>query len=178
MSRSMVNPLHAELPQIGASDLQPSGSEKKPLYSVEERLRRDQTRWTLVQGLLAPLQFFVFLASLGLIAYAWITDTNWPWALWSVVVKTLVLYLIMITGAIWEKVVFGQYLFAPAFFWEDFVSMGVIGLHTAYLMAWWQGDAWLSLEGQIGLALAAYMAYLINAAQFVWKLRLARQERS
>ena len=33
-----------------------------------------------------------------------------------------VFYTIMVTGAIWEKVVFGQYLFAPAFFWEDVFS--------------------------------------------------------
>jgi hypothetical protein len=33
-----------------------------------------------------------------------------------VVVKTLALYTIMVTGCIWEKVVFGQYLFAPAFY--------------------------------------------------------------
>ena len=35
----------------------------------------------------------------------------------------------MITGAVWEKVVFGQYLFAPAFLWEDVFSFAVIALH-------------------------------------------------
>ncbi|MBM3369781.1 MAG: 2-vinyl bacteriochlorophyllide hydratase, partial [Betaproteobacteria bacterium] len=39
-------------------------SEVRALYSPQERLRRDQTIWTLVQGLLAPLQFLVFLLSL------------------------------------------------------------------------------------------------------------------
>jgi hypothetical protein len=29
----------------------------------------------------------------------------------------------MVTGCIWEKVVFGRYLFAPAFYWEDVFSM-------------------------------------------------------
>ena len=53
----------------------------------------------------------------------------------SVVVKTLLLYTIMITGSIWEKEVFGRYLFAPAFFWEDVFSMLVLALHTAYLVA-------------------------------------------
>ena len=38
-----------------------------PLYTVEERARRDATRWTLVQGILAPLQFLVFLVSLALV---------------------------------------------------------------------------------------------------------------
>ncbi|MFX6201997.1 2-vinyl bacteriochlorophyllide hydratase, partial [Acinetobacter baumannii] len=53
----------------------------------------------------------------------------------SVVVKTLVLYTIMVTGAVWEKVVFGQWLFARAFFWEDVFSMLVLALHSAYLAA-------------------------------------------
>ena len=56
-------------------------------------------------------------------------------------VKTLVLYTIMITGSIWEKEVFGRYLFAPAFFWEDVFSMLVLALHTAYLAALFTG--WL-----------------------------------
>ena len=37
------------------------------LYTAAERARRDQTRWTLVQGILAPLQFFVFAVSLLLV---------------------------------------------------------------------------------------------------------------
>jgi 3-vinyl bacteriochlorophyllide hydratase len=84
------------------------------------------------------------------------------------------LYLIMVTGAIWEKVVFGQYLFAPAFFWEDVVSFGVIALHTVYLWALVTGG--LSVEAQMILALVAYVAYAVNAAQFLWKLKLARRD--
>ena len=78
----------------------------------------------------------------------------------------------MVTGAIWEKVVFGQYLFAPAFFWEDVFSFGVIALHTAYVVAL-LGD-YLPPTGLMLLALAAYAAYAINAGQFIWKLRAAR----
>ena len=149
----------------------------RPLYTPDQKQRRDATAWTLVQGLLAPLQFLVFLISLGLIAYAYTTDRFWDLALASVVVKTLVLYLIMVTGAIWEKVVFGQYLFAPAFFWEDVVSMVVIALHTAYLVAWWQADV-VSLQTQIGLDLAAYATYVLNAGKFLYKLRRARLQAS
>jgi 3-vinyl bacteriochlorophyllide hydratase len=89
-----------------------------------------------------------------------------------VVVKTLTLYTIMVTGCIWEKVVFGQYLFAPAFYWEDVFSMLVLALHTAYLAALYTGA--LDPRSQMLLALAAYAAYLINAGQFIWKLRMAR----
>ena len=36
------------------------------LYTPEQRVRRDATRWTLVQGLLVP-QFVVFVVSLALV---------------------------------------------------------------------------------------------------------------
>ena len=87
-------------------------------------------------------------------------------------IKTLILYLIMVTGAVWEKVVFGQYLFAKPFFWEDVFSMLVLALHTAYLFALFGGSA--SPSHLMSIALAAYVTYVINAGQFVWKLRLAR----
>ena len=142
------------------------------LYTDAERARRDATKWTLVQGILAPLQFAVFLISLALvIRYLW-TGAGYDAATLSIVIKTAVLLTIMVTGAIWEKVVFGQYLFAPAFFWEDVFSFAVIALHLLYIFALYS-DA-LSPSGLMYLALAAYTAYVINAAQFVWKLRLAR----
>ena len=145
------------------------------LYTPAQRARRDSTAWTLVQGVLAPVQFFVFLISLYLVITSLQTGEHTDWALGSVVIKTLVLYLIMVTGAIWEKVVFGQYLFAPAFFWEDVVSMGVLALHTAYLWVWWQG-LWGATD-QLLLALAAYVTYGINAAQYIRKLRMARLQK-
>jgi 3-vinyl bacteriochlorophyllide hydratase len=149
----------------------------RPVYTPEERLRRDATRWTLVQGVLAPLQFLVFVISVALIARYLATGEGAQIALVSVLVKTAVLLLIMITGAIWEKVVFGQFLFAPSFFWEDVFSMLVIALHLAVVVAWLRGESWLSVPAQMTLALAAYAAYAINAAQFLWKLRRARLER-
>ena len=92
------------------------------LYTIEQRQRRDATVWTLVQGMLAPVQFLVFLVSVGLILRYLATGEGLAAANASIVVKTLLLYTIMITGSIWEKVVFGRWLFADAFFWEDVVS--------------------------------------------------------
>ena len=144
------------------------------LYTPEERVRRDASPWTIVQGVLAPLQFAVFLISLGLVLrYLW-TGAGYEVATWSIVIKTLVLYTIMVTGSIWEKEVFGRYLFAPAFFWEDVFSMLVLALHTAYLVVVFGG--YLSPYEQMLLALAAYATYVINAAQFLLKLRAARRE--
>ena len=145
------------------------------LYTPAQRARRDATAWTLVQGILAPVQFLIFGISLYLVINSLQTSEHTEWALASVVLKTVVLYAIMVTGAIWEKVVFGQYLFAPAFYWEDVVSMGVMALHTAYVWVWWQG-AW-SANDLLWLALAAYGSYAINAAQYIRKLRMARLQK-
>jgi len=147
-------------------------SRSKPLYTAGQRAARDASPWTLVQGLLAPLQFLVFLVSLGLVIRFLATGDGETTATVSVVVKTLVLYTIMVTGAIWEKVVFGRYLFADAFFWEDVFSMLVLTLHTAYLVA--LGLDALGAQGRALLALAAYATYVINATQFILKLRAAR----
>lgn len=144
------------------------------LYTPAQRARRDATVWTPVQGVLAPVQFAAFLVSLGLVVYSLRTGLATDWALGSVVAKTVLLYLIMVTGCIWEKAVFGQYLFAPAFFWEDVVSMGVMALHTLYLVVWML-DLWPASE-QLALALAAYAAYVFNAVQYLRKLRMARRQ--
>lgn len=146
----------------------PSGG----LYTAEQRRRRDASRWTLVQGILAPFQFVVFLVSLALICRYLVTGEDLAAANGSVVFKTLVLYTIMITGSVWEKVVFDQWLFAEAFFWEDVVSMLVLALHTAYLVCLYLGL--LDHRGLMFLALAAYLTYVVNAAQFILKLRAAR----
>jgi 3-vinyl bacteriochlorophyllide hydratase len=147
-----------------------------PLYSKEERFRRDSSPWTLVQGVLAPIQFLVFLISAALVLRFLVTGMGFEAATMSVVIKTLVLYTIMITGCLWERDVFGRYLFAPAFFWEDFVSMFVLALHSAYLGALLFGS--LHARYQMYVALLAYSAYLLNATQFVLKLRAARLEAS
>ena len=149
-----------------------SPTPRRRLYTEEERARRDATKWTLVQGLLAPAQFAVFAVSVVLVLRFLWTGEGYGAATVSIIVKTGFLYLIMVTGAIWEKVVFGQYLFAPAFFWEDVFSFAVIALHSLYLWALYT-DA-LSPTGLMLLALAAYATYVVNAAQFLWKLRLAR----
>jgi 3-vinyl bacteriochlorophyllide hydratase len=142
------------------------------LYTEAQRQRRDSSPWTLVQGILAPLQFLVFLVSLGLVLRTLLTGEGAAIANASVILKTLLLYTIMVTGSLWEKDVFGKYLFAPAFFWEDVVSFGVIALHTAYLLALING--WLGEQGLMWLALVAYAAYVTNATQFLMKLRAAR----
>jgi 3-vinyl bacteriochlorophyllide hydratase len=171
-------------PIISAMDCSPFGAacgrkiqrrpQIQPLYTPEERARRDATPWTMVQGILAPVQFLVFLVSLGFVLRYLATGEGLATATASVVVKTLTLYAIMITGCIWERRVFGRYLFAPAFYWEDMFSMLVLALHTGYLLAVATGFG--DAQFQMWLALSAYAAYVVNAAQFVIKLRMARRD--
>lgn len=149
-----------------------SHTPRRRLYTEEERARRDATKWTLVQGWLAPAQFVAFAVSVVLVLRFLWTGDGYAAATVSILIKTGFLYVIMVTGAIWEKVVFGQYLFAPAFFWEDVFSFAVIALHSLYIWALYTG--YLSPTELMFLALAAYATYVINAGQFLWKLRMAR----
>ncbi len=145
---------------------------KTRLYTAEERARRDASPWTIVQGVLAPAQFLAFAVSLILVLRFLATGEGYLAATISILVKTGFLYLIMVTGAIWEKKVFGQYLFAPAFFWEDVFSFAVIALHSIYIYALWTGA--FAPETLMFVALAAYATYVVNAGQFLLKLRRAR----
>lgn len=160
-------------------DRSPSAGPRPPglLYTPEQRRRRDASRWTLVQGILAPLQLLAMIVSAGFLVRYLATGEGWTAAAVSVVVKTAFLYAIMVTGSLWEKDVFGVYLFAPAFFWEDVVSFGAIALHTAYVAG--LAFPFADHRAMAWLALAAYAAYAVNATQFLLKLRAARlQERA
>jgi 3-vinyl bacteriochlorophyllide hydratase len=145
-----------------------------PLYTDAQRKRRDESPWTFVQGLLAPVQFLIFGVSLFLVIRFLITGEGEAAAAWSVVVKTCALYAIMITGSIWEKAVFDEWLFAKPFFWEDIFSMAVLALHTAYLLMLFSN--WGTVQDRMYVALAAYATYIVNAGQFLYKLRMARLE--
>lgn len=150
----------------------PASARPQPLYTPEERARRDGSHWTVVQGVLAPLQFAIFVVSFALVLRFLLTGAGETAATISIVVKTIALYVIMVTGSIWENAVFGKYLFARPFFWEDAFSILVLSLHTAYLAA--LALNLLESRSLMLLALAAYATYVINASQFLLKLRAAR----
>jgi 3-vinyl bacteriochlorophyllide hydratase len=157
---------------VGARRRKPA--KPAPLYTPEQRARRDRSPWTIVQAVLAPLQFLIFAVSLVLVLRYLESGEGYALATGSIIAKTVALYAIMVTGSIWEKDVFGKWLFAPSFFWEDVFSMLVLGLQTLYLAALAFG--WWTPQQQMLIAIAAYAAYVINAGQFLWKLRQARLE--
>jgi 3-vinyl bacteriochlorophyllide hydratase len=168
-----VNKQSASKRNFSAST-EPAASGAGRLYTDEQRRRRDESAWTLVQGIMAPIQFLIFGVSLFLVVRFLFTGEGEAAATVSILAKTCALYVIMITGSIWEKVVFDEWLFAESFFWEDVFSMVVLALHTAYLVMLLYG--WGSTQDRMLVALAGYAAYLINAGQFLYKLRMARLE--
>lgn len=167
-----INRHNGEGQEFSHANAQPSGV--AALYTDAQRKRRDESPWTLVQGLLAPVQFLIFGVSLFLVIRFLTTGEGEAAAEISIVLKTCALYAIMITGSIWEKAVFDEWLFAKAFFWEDVFSMLVLALHTAYLVMLF--NSWGTPLDRMYVALAAYASYIINAGQFLYKLRMARLE--
>ncbi|MCB0062978.1 MAG: 2-vinyl bacteriochlorophyllide hydratase [Caldilineaceae bacterium] len=144
------------------------------MYSAEQLELRNKSKWTKVQVILAPIQFLAFLISLGLvIRYLW-TGEGYLLANISVLIKIGLLWLITITGAIWEKEIFGHWFLAPQFFWEDMGNAVAMLMHNLYFLAVWL--AW-SERAIMTLMLVAYISYLVNCAQFVARGLSGRRQR-
>ncbi len=143
-------------------------------YTPEQLQKRDESKWTLVQAILAPVQFLAFVISFVLVVRYLLSGQGYAAATVSVLIKIALLWLITITGMIWEKEVFGRWFLAPEFFWEDVGNAVAMIMHNLYFFARWQG--WTS-EATMTLMLVAYIAYLFNMAQFIVKGVRARKDR-
>lgn len=129
-----------------------------------------------MQAVLAPLQFLAFIISLGLVIRYLLTGDGYTIANISVLIKIGLLWLITVTGMIWEKEIFGHWFLAPQFFWEDVGNAVAMILHNLYFLARWL--AW-SDRAVMTLMLVAYVGYLFNMAQFIVKgLRAKRQRQT
>lgn len=145
-------------------------------YTPQQLEKRNTSPWTIVQAVLAPLQFVVFLISLTLVVRYLLTGDGYVIANVSVLVKIALLWAITITGMIWEKEVFGHWFLAPQFFWEDVGNAVAMLMHNVYFVVVWLG--W-SDQAVMTVMLIAYLSYLVNMAQFVRRgLRAARQKRA
>lgn len=143
-------------------------------YTAEQLQKRDSSKWTLVQAVLAPIQFLAFVISFSLVARYLLTGEGYTIANISVLIKITLLWLITITGMFWEKEIFGKWFLAPEFFWEDVGNAVAMIMHNLYFYARWQD--W-SQQATMTLMLIAYIAYLFNMAQFVVKGVRARKQR-
>ena len=133
-------------------------------YTPEQLARRNASVWTKVQAILAPLQFLAFLISFALVVRYLTTGNGLLAAQISVLIQIALLWLITITGMLWEKEVFGQWFLAPEFFWEDVGNAVAMVFHNLYFVAVWLG--W-SADATMTLMLVAYTTYLVNCTQFV-----------
>lgn len=144
-------------------------------YTPEQMERRQNSKWTPVQAILAPLQLLAFVISAGLIIHYLTTGEGYVIATISILVKILMLWLITITGAFWEKEVFGAWFMGKEFFWEDVVNLIALVVHNLYFVALLLG----ATEQQVmGFMLVAYSSYLVNFAQFTWRGVRARKQRT
>lgn len=143
-------------------------------YTAEQLAKRNASVWTRVQTVLAPIQFLAFLISLALVIRYLATGEGYFIANLSVLVKITLLWLITVTGMIWEKEIFGHWFLAPQFFWEDVGNAVAMILHNLYFVAIWLGS---SQQTVMTLMLVAYVAYLFNCSQFVLRGLQARRQR-
>ncbi|MBK8987091.1 MAG: 2-vinyl bacteriochlorophyllide hydratase [Chloroflexi bacterium] len=143
-------------------------------YTAEQLEKRNESKWTIVQAVLAPIQFLAFIISFFLVIRYLLTGNGFVIANISVLIKIGLLWLITFTGMIWEKEVFGQWFLAPQFFWEDVGNAIAMIMHNLYFWARWQD--W-SQQAIMTLMLVAYTTYLVNSAQFVYKGIRARKQR-
>lgn len=143
-------------------------------YTTEQLAKRNASMWTRVQMMLAPLQFLAFLVSLTLVIRYLLTGEGYMIANLSVLFKITLLWLITVTGMIWEKEIFGHWFLAPQFFWEDVGNAVAMIMHNLYFLAVWLG--W-SHQAVMTLMLIAYIAYLFNCSQFVIRGLQARRQR-
>lgn len=143
-------------------------------YTAQQLEQRNKSKWTIVQAILAPLQFLTFIISLILIVRYLTTGEGYQVATISVLIKIVLLWLITITGMFWEKEVFGRWFLAPQFFWEDTLNAVALGMHNLYFVALLAG--WTEHDLMVFM-LVAYISYLVNFAQFFARGLRARKQR-
>jgi 3-vinyl bacteriochlorophyllide hydratase len=144
------------------------------MYTADQLARRNRSGWTTVQGILAPIQFVVFIISAILVYQAWQTKQGYEIANASIILKISLLWAITITGMLWEKEIFGHYFLAKEFYWEDIGNLVAIITHNLYFLVRWLG--W-SDDAVMATMLFAYATYLINSAQFIRRGIMAAQQR-
>lgn len=144
-----------------------------PRYTPEQLDKRNKSIWTKVQLILAPIQFVVFLIGVALTIYYYtgVID-NFAWVTWAILIKTIFLVVLFVTGAFFEKEIFGIWVYSPEFFWEDIGSTIATTVHFLYFVLAYLGYSETVL---IWTALAAYFTYVVNAIQYLVRIYLEKK---
>jgi 3-vinyl bacteriochlorophyllide hydratase len=144
-------------------------------YTPDQLCRRQNSRWTRVQAILAPLQLLAFLVSVGFVLRYLTSGEGYGVAHVASLVKVALMIAITVTGMLWEHDVYGKYFLAPEFFWEDLVNGISLIAHLVFVGAWLM-DA--SPRVQMVIMAVALATYVINFLQFAWRgIKSARQRR-
>jgi len=127
--------------------------------------RRSASLWTRIHPVFALAQLAAFFVSVGLLIAYFRGAVSFDVVHQSVLIKVALMAGAIVTGALWEKDVFGKYWFAPEFMGEDTMTVNVFILHIAYLvMAVIHPE---NIVAQIGTLIMAYTVYIANVAQYV-----------
>jgi 3-vinyl bacteriochlorophyllide hydratase len=136
------------------------------MYTPDQLRRREASKWTRVQIILAPIQFLVFLVSFSLVVRYLITGQGHTIATITIWIKIALIWALTITGMLWEHDMFDHYFMAKEFFWEDVGNLIAIITHNLYFVALWMGA---SDQMVMWVMVFAYVTYLFNAAQFIYR---------
>jgi 3-vinyl bacteriochlorophyllide hydratase len=136
------------------------------MYTPDQLRRREQSKWTRVQIILAPIQFLAFMVSFALVVRYLVTGEGYLITTVSIWVKIALIWALTITGMFWEHDMFDHYFMAKEFFWEDVGNLIAIITHNLYFVAQWLGAEHRTI---MWVMVFAYITYLFNAGQFIYR---------
>jgi 3-vinyl bacteriochlorophyllide hydratase len=135
--------------------------------------RRTASIWTLIHPLFAIGQLLVFVVSVSLFVAYLLGAVPFHVVHISVLVKIGLMVGAVISGAFWERDVFGYWWFAPEFLFEDVMTVIVFIMQITYLAIVY---AHPEDTGVIAGALAfAYAVYLANVAQYIHRTQTRKK---
>ncbi len=121
--------------------------------------------WTKIHPIFALGQLLAFFVSVGLLVAYFFGRVSFAVVHDAVMTKIGLMVGAVITGALWEKDVFGSYWFAAEFLVEDVMTVNVFILQIAYvLMAYTHPENLGVILWVLGLA---YFVYVGNVAQYI-----------
>jgi 3-vinyl bacteriochlorophyllide hydratase len=138
------------------------------------RARRSSSVWTRVHPIFALGQLGAFFVSVLLLAGYFAGWVSYAAVFESVLVKIAFMIGAIVTGAFWERDVYGHYWFAPEFFFEDAMTVNVFLLHLGFLaVAYSQPNMPEKSLVMLGIA---YLVYVANVAQYILRTHKMSQQ--
>ncbi len=138
------------------------------------RARRTASIWTFIHPVFALGQLLAFVVSVGLLFGYFAHAVPFHVVHISVLAKIALMIGAVITGALWERDVFGFYWFAPEFLFEDVMTLIVFILQMTYLAMVFTHPT--SMGFIVAVLCVAYAVYLGNVAQYIHRTQRMKKE--